>query len=61
MNAKPVPLLTTFDISSICILYAKLPNIPNIVMPAIKLVNVSNVVTINTSLNWVVVEWRNEH
>lgn len=52
MKAKPVPLLTTFDMSSIFILYAKLPKIPKIVIPAIKLVNVSNVVTINTSLNW---------
>lgn len=51
-NAKPVPLLTTFDMSSIFILCAKLPKIPKIVIPAIKLVNVSNVVTINTSLNW---------
>lgn len=56
MNAKPVPLLTTFDISSIFILCAKLPKIPNIVIPAIKLVNVSNVVTINTSLNWGVLD-----
>lgn len=50
INAKPVPLLTTFDISSICILCAKLPKIPKIVIPAIKLVNVSNDVTIITSL-----------
>lgn len=50
MKAKPVPLLTTFDMSSIFMLCAKLPKIPKIVIPAIKLVNVSNVVTINTSL-----------
>lgn len=52
MNASPVPERTTFEMSSIFMLYAKLPKIPKIVIPAIKLVNVSNVVTINTSLNF---------
>lgn len=52
MKAKPVPLFTTLEMSSIFMLYAKLPKIPKIVMPAIKLVNVSSVVTINTSLYW---------
>lgn len=50
MKANPAPLLTTLEISSICMLWAKLPRMPNIVMPAIRLVNVSKVVTINTSL-----------
>lgn len=50
MNANPVPLRTTLEISSKFKLCARLPRMPKIVMPAIRLVNVSSVVTINTSL-----------
>lgn len=50
MKAKPAPLFTTAEISSTFMLKARLPKMPKIVMPAIRLVNVSNVVTINTSL-----------
>lgn len=53
MNANPVPLRTTLEISSKFRLCARLPRMPKIVMPAIRLVNVSSVVTINTSLLWI--------
>ena len=50
IKAKPVPLRTTSSILLTFKLCAKFPNIPNIVMPAIKLVTVSKLVTIIASL-----------
>lgn len=50
INANPVPLLITPRISSTPRLCAKLPRIPKIVIPDIKLVNVSNDVTMSASL-----------
>lgn len=50
MNASPVPLSTTLEISSKPSEKAKFPKMPKIVIPAIILVTVSNVVTISTSL-----------
>ena len=46
----PVPLLTTCEMSLIPRLWARLPKIENIVMPAKNDVNVSMVVTIIASL-----------
>lgn len=51
MNASPVPDLTTVLISSMPKLCAKFPNMAKIVKPAIRLVNVSSVVTIIASLS----------
>lgn len=60
MNAKPLPpLLTTFPISFSPILYAKFPNIPKIVNPPSKLVNVSRLVTISASLEIIKIDLRN--
>lgn len=50
MNANPVPLLTTVEISVVFRLYARLPRIPKMVVPARRLVKVSKVVTIIASL-----------
>lgn len=50
MNANPVPLLTTVEISVVFRLYARLPRIPKMVVPARRLVKVSKVVTIMASL-----------
>lgn len=52
MKAKPVPLLTTLSIFSYPRLWARFPNIPNIVNPDNKLVNVSSDVTIRASLHY---------
>lgn len=45
-----MPPLTTLAISSVPSSYAKLPSMPKIVNPAIKLVSVSKLVIIITSL-----------
>lgn len=50
MNARPVPLLMTERMSSTPRLCARFPRMPKIVMPEIKLVHVSNDVTISASL-----------
>lgn len=50
INASPEPPRTTFEISFVPISCAKLPRIPKIVQPAIRLVKVSSVVIIIMSL-----------
>lgn len=50
INANPVPLLTTFEMSLTPRLCARLPRIAKMVNPAKRLVNVSKVVTITASL-----------
>lgn len=57
INANPVPLRTTSSILLMFRLCAKLPRIPNIVMPAIRLVTVSRLVTIIASLRNIIVHY----